>query len=69
MAAANAGARFLYLSVNYKPGSELDPLRREFIKLVFSKSGQEVVLKDGYFPVSARLAQIELGKVGIPGTN
>ena len=62
-------ARFLYLSVNYKPGSELDPLRREFIKLVFSKSGQEVVLKDGYFPVSARLAQIELGKVGVPGTN
>ena len=62
-------ARFLYLSVNYKPGSELDPLRREFIKLVFSKSGQEVVLKDGYLPVSARLAQIELSKVGIPGTN
>ena len=25
-------ARFLWLSVNYKPGSQLDPLRREFIE-------------------------------------
>jgi len=58
-------ARFLYLSVNVKPGSPLDPLRREFIKLVFSKQGQEVVSKDGYFPIPASIAQAELAKVGI----
>ena len=55
--------------VNYKPGSALDPLRREFIKLVFSRQGQEVVVKDGYFPVTARLAKVELGKVGIDAGN
>jgi phosphate transport system substrate-binding protein len=58
-------ARFLLLSVNYKPGSQLDPLRREFIKYVFSKQGQEAVVKDGYFPVNAVLAKTALAKVGI----
>jgi phosphate transport system substrate-binding protein len=58
-------ARFLWLSVNYKPGSQLDPLRREFIKFVFSKQGQQAVVKDGYFPVTAAIAQESLNKVGI----
>jgi len=58
-------ARFLYLTVNYKPGSALDPLRREFLKYVFSKQGQEIVVKDGYFPVTAPLATKMLGMVGI----
>ena len=58
-------ARFLYIYVNFKPGSELDPLRREFVKYVFSKQGQEVVVKDGYLPVSARIAEQALESVGI----
>ena len=58
-------ARFLYLSVNYKPGSKLDDLRAEFVKYVFSKNGQEDVLKDGYFPVPATVAREELKSVGI----
>lgn len=58
-------ARFLYLSVNYKPGSKLDDLRAEFVKFVFSKQGQEVVVKDGYFPVPASVAREELQAVGI----
>jgi phosphate transport system substrate-binding protein len=58
-------ARFLYLSVNYKPGSQLDPLRREFIKYVFSKQGQEIVVKDGYLPVSATMAKKSLAQVGL----
>ena len=53
-------ARFLYLSVNYKPGSQLDDLRREFVRFVFSKQGQEVVVKDGYLPVPATVAREEL---------
>ena len=58
-------SRFLWLTVNYKPNSELDPLRAEFIRYIFTKQGQEVVVKDGYFPVSAPLAKRELAKVGL----
>lgn len=58
-------ARPLVIYVNYKPGSQLDPLRREFIKFIFSKQGQEVVVKDGYFPVTAPMAQKALQSVGI----
>jgi phosphate transport system substrate-binding protein len=57
--------RFLYVYVNARPGAPLDPLRREFVKYVFSKDGQEAVVKDGYFPVPAALATRELKKVGI----
>jgi len=62
-------SRYLWLTVNYAPGSELDPLRREFLKLVFSRQGQEVVLKDGYFPISAHMAAKELQRVGIDSSN
>jgi phosphate transport system substrate-binding protein len=58
-------ARFLWLYVNYRPGSQLDPLRREFLKYVFSKQGQQDVVKDGYLPVSAQVAREDLAKVGI----
>jgi phosphate transport system substrate-binding protein len=61
-------ARPLLLSVNYKPGSQLDPLRREFIRYIFSKPGQEDVIKDGYLPVSAAIARQALEAVGLtPG--
>ncbi|EAQ78212.1 PstS family phosphate ABC transporter substrate-binding protein [Blastopirellula marina] len=53
-------SRFLYLSVNHKPGSQLDPLRLEFIKYIFSKDGQEAVVKDGYLPLSAKVAARQL---------
>ncbi|MCU0858665.1 MAG: phosphate ABC transporter substrate-binding protein [Pontiellaceae bacterium] len=58
-------SRYLYLYVNVKPGSELDPLRREFIKYVFSKQGQMDVVKDGYFPVTATIARKTLQSLGI----
>jgi phosphate transport system substrate-binding protein len=58
-------ARFLYLSVNYKPGADLDALRREFIRFVFSRDGQEAVVKDGYLPVPATVCAEELSSVGI----
>jgi len=58
-------ARFLLIYVNRKPGTELDPLRREFLKLVFSKEGQEIVVKDGYLPVSYEIAKKTLAGVGI----
>ena len=58
-------ARFLYLYVNYKPGSQLDPLRREFIRYVYSGQGQRDVIKDGYLPVPAPIAREALQSVGI----
>lgn len=58
-------ARFLWLTVNYKPGSQLEPLRKEFIKYVFSRQGQSDVLKDGYYPISAVLAKKALAQVNI----
>ncbi|PQO27211.1 PstS family phosphate ABC transporter substrate-binding protein [Blastopirellula marina] len=58
-------SRFLYIYVNYRPGSELDPLRREFLKYIFSQQGQKAVVKDGYLPITAELAAEQLNAVGI----
>jgi phosphate transport system substrate-binding protein len=44
-------ARFLVVYVNKKPGEPLDLLTLEFLKFVVSKEGQEVVVKDGYYPL------------------
>jgi phosphate transport system substrate-binding protein len=56
-------SRFLFVYVNRAPGKALEPLTREFVKLLLSKEGQEVVIKDGYFPIPATIAKEELGKV------
>lgn len=55
--------RFLLTYVNKAPGRPMDPLTAEFVKLMFSKEGQEAVVKDGYMPLSARQAADELTKV------
>jgi len=57
--------RYLFVAVNYKPTSKLEPLRKEFIKFIFSKEGQEIAVKDGYFPVDAKTAAKALKMVGI----
>ncbi len=49
-------ARFLYIYVNKKPGQPMDKVTLEFLKFVLAKEGQEVVVKDGYFPMPATLA-------------
>lgn len=49
-------ARFLLIYVNKKPGQPLDKLTLEFVKFVLSKPGQEIVVKDGYFPLPAAVA-------------
>jgi phosphate transport system substrate-binding protein len=56
-------ARFLYVYINRAPGKPLDPLTREFIRFVASKQGQEVVIKDGFFPIPNSVAKEELAKV------
>ncbi|MDZ4199837.1 MAG: PstS family phosphate ABC transporter substrate-binding protein, partial [Kiritimatiellia bacterium] len=58
-------ARFLYVYINAAPGQELDPARREFVKYIFSRQGQEDVVRDGYFPVDASIARETLKALGI----
>ena len=58
-------SRFLLLYLNHKPGSQLDPLRREFVRYILSVQGQEVVVKDGYFPVKPATANQALTTLGI----
>ena len=53
-------SRFLYVYVNKKPNQPLSPLEIEFFKMIMSKAGQEVVVKDGYIPLPAKVAEKQL---------
>lgn len=55
-------ARYLYVYVNKAPRKELPQVTQELIKLIFSRQGQTIVQKDGYFPVSPEIARQELAK-------
>ena len=56
-------SRFLYVYVNKAPNKPLPPLEREFLKLVLSQQGQQVVVKDGYIPLPAKVVEEELAKL------
>lgn len=56
-------SRFLYVYVNKKPNKALAPLEREFIKMILSKSGQRVVIKDGYIPLSSKIVRKYINKI------
>ena len=56
-------SRFLYVYINKAPGKPLDPLVKEYVKLILSREGQEVVLKDGYLPLAASIVKEELAKL------
>jgi phosphate transport system substrate-binding protein len=58
-------SRLLYIYVNLQPGKELDPVRREFFRYILSRQGQEDVVKEGYFPLPARIAADGLKAAGI----
>ncbi len=47
--------RYLYIYINKKPNQPLAPLENEFMKMVLSKVGQQVVIKDGYIPLPAKV--------------
>lgn len=55
-------SRYLYVYINKAPNKPLTPLVREFVKFILSKEGQEIVVKDGYLPIPAKVAQEELAK-------
>jgi len=58
-------SRFLYVYVNKAPNKPLPPMEREFLKMVLSKSGQQIVEKDGYIPVPAGVVKKDLEALGI----
>jgi phosphate transport system substrate-binding protein len=58
-------SRFLYIYLNKAPNTALDPLRGEFVRFVYSKQGQEGVVKDGYFPVPSTIAAEDRAKLGL----
>ena len=56
-------ARVLNVYVNKNPSKPLDPLVREFLTFVLSKEGQEIVVKDGFYPLAAKVSGEELAKL------
>ena len=55
--------RNLWIYVNKKPNTPLNPMQIEFLKMVLSKQGQKVVIKDGYIPLSAKMVKKQLAKL------
>ena len=55
--------RNLWIYVNKQPNRQLSPMTTEFIKMILSKRGQKVVIKDGYIPLSAKQIEKELAKL------
>lgn len=58
-------SRFLYIYINKAPNKALAPLEAEFVKSILSQQGQEVVVKDGYVPVPAAVAERTLTELGL----
>jgi phosphate transport system substrate-binding protein len=52
--------RMLYVYVVKDPTQPMPALTREFLKMVLSKKGQEIVVKDGYLPLPAKVVQKQL---------
>lgn len=58
-------SRFLYVYVNKAPNKALSPLEAEFVKMVLSKQGQEVVVKDGYIPLPSKVVAKTMKDLGL----
>jgi phosphate transport system substrate-binding protein len=52
--------RLLYIYVAKEPNKPLPKLVKEFLKFALSKEGQEIVIKDGYLPLTAEVAAKQL---------
>ena len=58
-------ARFLLLYVNKSPTEKMEPLRQQFLRFVLSAQGQDEVTKEGYIPLTPKIASEERAKLGI----
>jgi phosphate transport system substrate-binding protein len=57
--------RYLQFYVRREPGRAVDPLAKEYMRLVFSREGQEIIAAspEGYLPLSDAQAAAELEKL------
>jgi phosphate transport system substrate-binding protein len=62
-------ARFLYIYMNRDPNAQLEPLRAEFVRYVYSRQGQEDVVRAGFFPLVKAIADQDLATFGVAVTN
>ncbi len=53
-------SRLLYVYVNKAPNQRLSPMVTEFIRFILSEEGQEIVVKDGYVPLSPEQIKLTL---------
>ena len=58
--------RYLLFYVSRPAGGSLPPLEREFIRLVLSREGQEIVSRSGYIPLPAVIVNESLNALSIP---
>ena len=58
-------ARFLFVYMNVNPNEPLEPLRAEFVRYVYSQQGQQDAVRAGFFPVTARIADLDLEAFGL----
>lgn len=58
-------ARFLYIYVNRNPNQAMEPLRGEFVRYVYSKQGQQDVIRAGFFPLNKLIADQDLKSFGL----
>jgi phosphate transport system substrate-binding protein len=57
-------SRYVYIFVNRPPGKPLEPKVKEFLRLVLSRDGQDVVAKEGvYIPLTPDVVREELAKL------
>ncbi len=57
-------SRYVYIFVNRPPGKPLAPKVKEFLKLVLSKQGQDIVANEGVFmPLTPDVVKEELAKL------
>jgi len=55
--------RMLYIYIDNPPGKAVPPATTEFLKFILSKEGQEIVVKDGYLPLTAKLADAQRNRL------
>jgi phosphate transport system substrate-binding protein len=59
-------SRNVYVTLNLRPGSQLDPKVREFLSFILSREGQKVVQQEGEFlPLPAEIVKEERAKLGL----
>lgn len=58
-------SRFLLVYVNAEPNKGASPLVAEFLKMAQSQAGQQIVVKDGYYPITVQIADEDKKALGL----